>query len=116
MAGNRVAAGSYTDLQNPAEFSPKLEREAHMELQYRPHIVDTDTIVGAVCHGQIDENWVSMGEKWAKKGGFRKGGFRFTVKAQRMRTQLERHRTEIFTQILSALKPGILSIREEKTA
>ena len=40
------------DLQNPAELS---KTEADTEFQYRPHIVDTDTIAGVVFADAVSE-------------------------------------------------------------
>ena len=45
--GNSASTAEATQIwQNPAAFSPK--KAAHTEFQYRPHIVDTDTIADAV--------------------------------------------------------------------
>ena len=46
-----IDSGSYTDMQSPAEFSPK----ENPILQYRHRIVDTDTIADAVFRTPLSE-------------------------------------------------------------
>ena len=99
VAANRVAAinppiddtdpirkfsidpGIHKNLQNPVEFS---KREADMEFQYRPLIVDTDTIADAILADATSETlkqafwhghaaWTST--KFNKLTGRKKGGF-----------------------------------------
>ena len=46
-----IDPASHTDLQKPSRILSK--REAHTEFQYRPRIVDTETIADAIfcgCH------------------------------------------------------------------